>query len=267
MRILSAFLMVLFFMLSISATAAETVRERRVLTVQGQREEWLVKWSGAVKPVCSSRQLSEAVTCPCSGFAYGEQGQLVVERRRPGASVERLDVSKLFGDYDSPADAGNAALARVPRHPEDPADDSDVSENAQRFKRTVQGRAPVSVMKFGDFSHDGMQASFLLQVGNAPCGKRQMALIGVSRRDPHLHAFSTAAHPERPLVLQAPAWQALMASKGHAQFTAWACGDHGGDTEIEQVIDARDGRFMVRENTFACRDDGSRGNLLEHENL
>ncbi len=267
MRTLPAFLLVLCSTLSINAMAGETVRERRVLTVQGQREEWLVKWRGPVKAVCSSRELAEAVTCPCAGFAYGEQGQLVVERRRPGAPVERLDVSQLFGEYDSPADAGNAALVRVPRQPVDPADGGGVSLNAERFNRTVRGRAPVSVMTFGDFSHDGLKASFLLQVGTAPCGKRELALIGVSRRHPHLHVFSTAAHPEHPLILQAGAWEVSMATEGQARFTASACGDHGGETEIEQVIEARDGRFSVLENTYACRDDGSRGNLLEQKNL
>ena len=257
-------LLTVVFLLGMEAMAGETIRQRSNAVVDGQAEDWVLKWSGPVKPVCSAMEPDQA-TCPCAGFAYGEQGHLILERHRAGAVVDTLELSTLFAEYDNPADAGNAALVRISRAPGDPVNAIDNPDVLRAFENTLRTRPPVDVMTLADYSQDGMQASFLLQVGNEPCGKREMALVGVSRRQPRLHVFSSTGHPERPLVLQDGAWAAVLATGGHATFTDWNCGDHGSETEREQIIDAHAGTLSVQANTYACRKDGARGPLLRSE--
>lgn len=253
---------------TIDARAADTVRQRTAVTVDGQPEEWRLTWSGPVKPACAATQLEEAMSCPCTGFAYGEQGRLYLERQRAGAAAERLNLSTLFdGDYDTPVDNGNAILPRILRGPTDPLDRVDNPAQARSFARALTQRPPADVMALADFPHDGMKATFLLQVGNEPCGKREMALIGVSRRLPHLHAFTSTAHPERPLILQNGAWKALLATPARATFTDLACGDHGSENEVEQIIAAHDGTFSVKTNTYTCQNNGKRGRLVHSAEL
>lgn len=252
-------------LLTMHVRANETVRQRRIVIVNGVPEEWALKWSGPVQPVCAATELWQAVTCPCSGFAYGEQGHLFLDRRRNGALVESMELSSLFGNFDNPADEGNAALVRIPRGQNDPFDEIDHTDQLRKFETELSKRPPADVMDLGDFARDGTKASFLLQVGNTPCGKQETILLGVSRESPKLHTFSTAAHPERPLVLQRDAWMALLAKGGQAIFTEVACGDHGSENEVEQIIHAYDGVLSVQTKTYSCQKDGSRGILLKGE--
>jgi hypothetical protein len=258
-------LVVFLSILTMHVWADETVRQRRTVIVNGELEEWTLKWSGPVRPVCSASDLTQAVTCPCSGFAYGEQGHLSLDRKRNGALVESMELSSLFGDFDNLADKGNAVLVRIPRDRNDPFDDIGDTNMLRKFKTELSKRSPADVIDPRDFLQDGTKASFLLQVGNAPCGKQETILVGVSRRSPNLHVFSTAAHPERPLVLQRGAWMAVLATAGQATFTELACGDHGSENEVEQIIQAHDGVLSVKANTYACERDGARGALLESE--
>jgi hypothetical protein len=223
---------------------------------------WVIQW---VKPVCGSSDLSGAMTCPCIGFAYGEQGQLSLERTRSGVFVESMNLSTLFGESDNPADIGNAALRLRTRNENDPSDEVDDPGSKLRFDAEVLLRPPTDVMDVQDFSKDGMKSTFLLQIGNAPCGKRDMVLIGVSKILPRLHAFTTTAHPERPLVLQAHEWMALIKTGGQVTVTDWTCGDHGSEVEIEKNILAKQGNFEVKSNTYSCQKNGSRGLLLQSE--
>lgn len=255
-------LLLFFSFLGMAATAAETVRETRTVTVGGTQEEWTLKWSGPVKPVCAATDLAQAATCPCAGYAYGEQGQLVLERQRGGVFAERLNLSTLFDGYDNPADTGNAALPLLPRYRTDPFTDA---SRTDAFQAGLASRPRVDAMQLQDYARDGMKATFLLQVGNVPCGKLEMALVGVSSAVPHLHTFTTTAHPERPLVLQASAWKALLATDREVKFTDLTCGDHASEQEREQIISAHAGTFAVQSDTYACNNDGSRGRLLSSE--
>lgn len=245
--------------------ADETIRQRRIVIVNGASEEWTLKWSGPVRPVCTASELTQAVTCPCSGFAYGEQGHLLLDRKRNGALVESIELSSLFGNFDNPADQGNAALVRIPRGPNDPFDEIDDTDKLRKFQTELSKRSPADVMDLRDFAQDGTEASFLLQVGNDPCGKQETILVGVSRQSPKLHTFSTAAHPERPLVLQRDAWMALLAKGGEANFTDVACGDHGSENEVVQIIHAHGGILSVQSKTYSCPKDGARGILVKSE--
>ncbi|WLI91111.1 hypothetical protein Q4S45_08325 [Massilia sp. R2A-15] len=252
----------LFSLLTVNLWAADTIRQRRTVVVDGTLEEWTLRWSGPVRPVCSALEMTQAVTCPCSGFTYGEQGHLFLERKHNDALLESMDLSPLFAEFDNPADNGNAALVLLPRRLNDPSDDFGDRTKVREFEIELRKRSPVDVMDLRDFTQDGMKASFLLQVGNVPCGKQEAMLIGISRKFPKLHAFSTAAHPERPLVLQRGAWMALLAAGRKTTITDLACGDHGSENEIEQIIYSHEGSFSVRENTYSCEKDGARGPQL-----
>ena len=247
------------------STAEDTLRQKQQVTVNGEIEEWHLKWTGPVKPVCASSDLSTAMACPCAGFAYGEQGQLSLERTRSGTIVESMNLSKLFGESDNPSDSGNAALPLRARREDDPFDEIDDPNDRRKFDLAVTLRPLVDVIDVQDFLKEGMKSTFLLHVGNMPCGKRSMVLIGVSKSMPHLHAFTTIAHPERPLLLQAHEWMAILKTDGLVTVTDWNCGDHGSENEIEKIILVRQGTFEIKSNTYACKKDMSRGALLKSE--
>jgi hypothetical protein len=248
-----------------SADDSEMIRERRNVAINGVAEEWLLKWTGPVKPACGAADLPQASTCPCSGFAYGEQGQLLLERKRGGTTVETMKLAPLFAESESPGDSGNAVLRRWPRNDNDPFDEIDDQDRKRTFDSELMLRPPAEVMDMRDFARDGANSAFLLQVGAQPCGKHIMVLVGVSRSDPALHAFATVAHPERPLMLQAHEWKAILKSSGQVTVTDWSCGDHGSDTETEKTISAYQGRFKVTESTYTCKADGTRGALIRSE--
>src|SRR5471030_306271 len=252
-------------MFTFDSMAEETIRQKQKVIVNGEMEEWLLKWTGPVKPVCASSDLPTAMTCPCAGFAYGEQGKLSLERTRSGAIVESMNLSTLFEESDNPADTGNAALRLRARNEDDPFDGIDDPNDRRKFDAAVMLRPIADVIDVQDFSQDGMKSTFLLQVGNLPCGKRSMVLIGVSKSVPHLHAFTTIAHPERPLVLQAHEWMAVLNTGGTVAVTDWNCGDHGSENEIEKIILAHQGTFEIKSNTYSCQKDGPRGALLHSE--
>lgn len=247
------------------AAETETVRQRRTVVVNGVPEEWLLKWTGPIAPLCSSADLASASSCPCMGFAYGEQGRLSLERRRSDTSIETMHLSSLFAQSDSPADAGNAALRHWSRNADDPFDDIGNQDAKRKFDDKVSLRPAADVMSIENGAREGGRTGFLLQIGNLPCGKRTMVFIGVSKMVPHLHAFTTAAHPERPLELQVHEWTSILKSGGPVTVTDWACGDHGSEVEMEKVISDHLGAFAVKSNTYACQKNGARGALLGSE--
>jgi hypothetical protein len=103
----------------------------------------------------------------------------------------------------------------------------------------VQKRTPVDLLDFADYDRDGNATEFLLQVATLPCGKHQMVLVGVSRANPHLHAFTTVEKPDKPLVLGSWEWEALRKS-GRTTVIDWNCDDHGSNVEwqVELVADS-----------------------------
>jgi hypothetical protein len=60
--------------------------------------------------------------------------------------------------------------------------------------------APV-IMKFADYDRDGEATEFLIQVRTLPCGKSQFAAVGVSAKESHLHALTSVAKPDTPLIM------------------------------------------------------------------
>ena len=160
-------------------------REEHKVVVDGVEEHWRLEWATPPSPACSPDEPDVWSTCPCSGFAFGERGNLVLVRKKPGGDEERFALTQLFaGDFDAPGNVGEVVLRRWDVQEED-MDQSDSPDFAER----VQARPPATVMRFGDYDHDGQATEFLLQVGTLPCGKKMSVAIGVSRQNPRLHAF------------------------------------------------------------------------------
>jgi hypothetical protein len=186
------------------------LREAKAVAIDGRTEEWRLVWRATPAPVCSQDDVESAVTCPCYGIAYGEYGHLAVQRWQAARMVDGLDLGPLYGEFDGPGGipAGMIPLRRKPL--EYPRDSELASASPQRLVTELANRPVAAVIQFADYDHDGVAAEFLLNVGTLPCGKLQFVAVGISRADSRLHAFGSAAHPDRPLVMPRHAWDALL---------------------------------------------------------
>jgi hypothetical protein len=141
------------------AAAEESLRDQRVVTVAGAREIWRLVWEGKTGTVCGPEDINWAITCPCSGWAYGEYGKLVLVRSRGGHEVERMDLRPLFGDLeDGPGNEkvnGSAVLQRWPIRDGDldNADSTDPGVVAE-----IKRRPAPSVINLADYARDGTSA-------------------------------------------------------------------------------------------------------------
>jgi hypothetical protein len=209
-----------------------------------------------------------SVTCPCSGFAYGEKGKLALERLLDGRRVERLDLTPYFVQNQDVTGFDAAVVRRWdPEFGRDGrgSDLARYEDGDPRWEAEIRARPLARVMRLGDYTHDGWATKFLLQVSTMPCGKHQMILIGLSREEPHLHVFSTDERPGIPLVMGAWEWDALLQSQsGRVSVTDWACDDHGSDTEDRIDLRALDGKLHARDSRYSCGQGGRpKGTLLE----
>src|SRR5581483_4903064 len=75
---------------------APLIREQRRVVVDGVPEVWALKWRSLPKPACAPEQMS--LMCPCSGFAYGESGDLDLVRTRDQVIVDQLHITPLFDE-------------------------------------------------------------------------------------------------------------------------------------------------------------------------
>ena len=233
-------------------------REERHIQIGGLEELWRLEWRTPPVPACQAGN-PLWFTCPCIGFAFGEAGDLDLVRLQSGLEVDRLPLSPLFGT-DLPETAHKAVLRRWDVHEKD-HEDPEANDLAARVRK----RPLSAVMKLADYDHDGLAAEFVLQVGNAPCGKRIGVLVGVSRRDDRMHVFRSAGRPDEPLHLRLDHWEALRGARGRIKRVDWACADHGSDSETEVELRADDGVIEVTTREFACDEAGHRGRLLaEH---
>ncbi|MEW6533959.1 MAG: hypothetical protein AB1473_24245 [Thermodesulfobacteriota bacterium] len=244
-------------------TPSPIVREEAKLTVNGVEEIWRLEWASAPSPVCSADEPDIWSTCPCAGFAFGERGNLVLVRQRPGQEQERLSLSQLFtGQLDGPADAGEAVLRRWD------VEEKDLKEGqSPGFASKVRARQAARVMRFEDYDHDGKATEFAFQVGTLPCGKKMNVVIGISDRNSRLHVFSSVERPDKPLILQASHWEALLKAKAPVKVVDWACGDHGSDTETELELSADEKGIHATKTEYQCKKNGTRGRLVSKEGL
>lgn len=201
-----------------------TIREEQQVVVGGVPETWRLEWAATpeVKPACDARG-KEWLTCPCTGFAYGESGDLYLSRIRDGVEVDRLHLTPLFGNEPGQV----ATVQRWPFYDSDGLQ----SRTTAHFPESVSQRTPVQVLHFADYDHDGRATEFYLQTESGPCAKSEGVVVGVSKDNPKLHAFGTASHPNDPLELQKAEWEALRDASNAVEVEDWACGDHGADTE------------------------------------
>jgi len=235
------------------------LREQHSLTVAGVKETWQLVWEAQPASVCGPDAVDEAVACPCKGTAYGETGKLALVRQRGGSEVERLDLSPLFGQFDGPDAPGMATLIRWPML------DGDLARARNEdpmLQAEIRRRPAPSVMRFGDYDHDGAETEFLLQIGTLPCGKVQYAAIGVTAGNPHLHALGSAAHPDALLAMPLPAWHALLLKATPSTVPLLACGDHGSEQRSELTVSASKDGIYAHERDFSCPDDGGAEKLL-----
>jgi len=239
--------------------ASSMIREEQSITVNGIRELWRLEWRTPPKSSCGPEDDSSA-TCPCTGFAYGESGRLDLVRSTKDREVERLELTPLFGD-ESP-DRGAATLRRW-----EPQEKDLQEEGSDAFLAQVRARPLVRIMRFGDYNHDGNSTEFFLQTGVEPCGKIEGIVVGVTVDDKRLHAFGTALHPDKPLVMQEREWEALLKTTGPTTVVDWSCGDHGSDTETDLALSATNGRIQAVRRVFGCTETGKRGHLLREHAL
>ena len=240
-----------------AADAVSLVRAQKTLVVNGARESWRLQWDAVPDSACGPEDMAVALACPCSGFAYGEVGKLVLVRMRKGTTPERLELASFFQGQGAPGSVGGAGDAVVQRWRPKPAtahDEEDDWHHAADFDfiKRVHARGSTEVLKLADYNHDGQATEFLLQVGAGGCGKHQMVLVGVSRYNPHLHVFASAEAPDQPLTLLAPVWAAVLRSPKPAHVMESSCDDPEREVESSLTVAARRGVFHVQRETRAC---------------
>ncbi len=246
-----------------SATAdkpAPMIREEQTVVVDGVAERWRLQWEGPTRPACSPDEPDEWMTCPCFGLAFGECGKLALVRERPEQTDERLPLSNIFQECPFCGEPGEelvGCLRRWDVHGNDAEE-----RHAPDFVARVKARPLAKIMRFADYDHDGRATEFMLQVSDLPCGKRMCVVIGISRKNLHLHVFSLAENPQKPLVLQDHQWEALLEAKGPVKVVDWACGDHGADEEAELELLVDSHGIHAMKNIYECTEAGVRGRFL-----
>jgi len=234
---------------------SQLVREEQAVSVDHVAEVWRLVWKAPPEPVCSAAD-PLWTTCGCSGFAFGEGGRLDLVRVRQGHEYDRLALTPFFDD-ETPTRGPRAVVQRWNVQSQD-LEQGESEELASR----VATRPPAKIMQLADYDHDGSATEFFLQTGTLPCGKEMGIAVGVSGRQGRLHAFGTALHPDRPLVMQRQQWYALRDAAGSIRVKDLPCGDHlrGTETELELGVTASGIRAVRRE--FACQENNQRGRLL-----
>ena len=241
---------------SIPANASPLIREEENIIVNGVSELWRLEWKSPPKPACGAAENYMSITCPCSGFAYGESGQLDLVRLVNHHEIERLELSTFFDDVPT-SEKGSAVVQRWKLTNKDI--DKDGSEE---FAARVSLRPSTKIMQFSDFNHDGLSSEFYIQTATDPCGKHAGIVVGVTRKNTKLHVFGTALNPDKPLMIHSWAWDALRKAKVTIEVLDWPCGDHGSDTETDLELRTVDGAIDGIRREYKCTDARKRGQLI-----
>jgi hypothetical protein len=240
-----------------AAELADLVREQHAVQVNGAFETWKLEWETLPASACGPDDVSVALACPCSGFAYGEAGHLSLVRLRPGATRELLDLTGFYRHEYLPVPGNLAVLQRWLPVPATAHDEDDDWHHASdlNFLSRVRARGAANVMRIGDFNHDGQASEFLVQVGAQGCGRHLMVLVGVSKYNKRLHVFASAEAPDLPLELDAQTWEAVRRNAGPIRVLESRCdGQPGqsGQLETEVSVEARHGIFHVQRAAHPC---------------
>jgi hypothetical protein len=236
------------------------LREERAIVVDSTNEHWRLEWHTQPQPACDPNH-EDWWMCPCWGFAYGEKGELDLVRHIPGLPDEKLPLTPFFKGNQM-----SAPLALLPRWPVQDGD-FDLKDSANLFE-IVKSRPVVSIMNFADYDHDGRATEFVLQIGAGPCSHRQSIMVGISKNNPHLHAFGTIAHPDIPLTFQrSDIWLALLRSKGDTAVVEWPCWDHGSEEEDWIELHASPEGIQAFRLLYSCVEDTLTHKLIKREEL
>lgn len=254
--------LITIFLLTMFATSTfaidvRNVREQRTIVIDGITEQWRLEWLSSPTTYCGPEN-ADWSTCPCSGFAFGEAGDLVLVRERPGKTPEQLRLKDFFKD-------GGASGIELPVLRRWDTKDSDYADMEKPgFTERLRQRPLAKVMELADYDSDGRATEFFIQTGTMPCGKRAGIVVGISRNNPRLHLFTTAKNPQQPLVLYDHQWKSLRHAKGHSvRVIDWPCLDHGSETEMELELKAVMGKISMKRRTYQCTESGKRGKLME----
>jgi hypothetical protein len=204
--------------------ASPLVRDQSTVTVQAVREEWRLVWTATPKAVCPAEEVVVSMTCPCSGWAYGEAGDLVLARIRDGREVDRLRLAPLFSGFDGPGDVGPGD-AYVQRWPEKHGDMDRQERGDPKLLAEIHRRPTPSIINPADYNHDGQATEFLVQVGTLPCGKHVFAAVGVTAARPTLHALGSMI---------------------------WNCDDHSSEVRSILTVSAEGGVIRAVDNDYSC---------------
>lgn len=262
LKYVMCFVVLLAGMSAFADKGSPVIREEHKVVVDGVEERWRLEWESPPGPACAPDE-PEWMTCPCNGFAFGERGNLVLVRQKPGQDEERFALGQLFEEkFDGPGIAGEVVLRRWD------VQEKDMEEShSPDFAARVRARPAATTMLFGDYDHDGRSTEFLLQIGTLPCGKKMSVAIGVAGSTGRLHVLSTVEQPERPLVMQSSHWESLRRATAPIKLVDWLCGDHGSDTETElELRTDKDGIHATR-TEYKCDENGKRGVLINKEAL
>ncbi len=246
------------------AAAPVLVREQQTVLVRGRPEIWRLEWHGAPTPYCEAADPGSG-TCPCDGFAYGEAGDLWLVRVSGGKEIDRLHLSPFFADPG----LGTSGKAILQRWAIDYYREPDLADRPA-FARAVTRWPVVKVMRLADYDHDGAATEFYVQTAALACGAaaRYGMVLGISARNPRLHAFGTASRPDRPLYLAPSAWKALrQASRPPVHVVDLPCGDHGADRQRELLLRWSAAGIDGTVLEYACPLDGSSRRLLSRKPL
>lgn len=250
--------------LLIGATgSAPLLRESRKVVIAGKSEQWELVWEKKTRPICGPDDPEMAMTCPCTGFAYGEMGYLTLQRKRGGRVIDRLELNGFFSDLPASDSEGLAAMQWRPFR----MGDVDGDLNSPGLQARIRARPGPRMMQLADYDHDGVASEFLVQVSAGACGHTEYIAVGTSRARPELHALGTVHSPRLALVMAGSAWQALLESRGETRVTVWPCGDHGAEERGEMVLSARKGAISASHRRYSCPEDGAAEHLIAEQDM
>jgi len=251
---------------ALTALQAKTiVRDEQIVHVGSTRERWQLVWQTHPQVACGPRDEGWA-RCPCSGFAFGEMGQLDLVRKVPGHSDDTLHLSPFFADGENPAAERSKQDAVLQRWAVLRADyEHHFDDTTTAFERSVEKRPSVKVLELADYDHDGRATEFMLQIGVTPCSHSDNIVVGISRNQPTLHAIKSVAHPERPLILERHIWNEFLRSRGRITSVEWRCGDHASEQELVVRLIASDKGIDATRLVYGCTAAGKRGALQSTE--
>lgn len=185
--------------------ATPDVREQARVRVDGVDEVWRLRF------VTPSRATPlpppEERTCADRYDAGFDAGEVVLERLRDGVVVDAL--THIAGEHP--------VALRAPWQLYG-ADHGSPERDLGNPWRTL--------LDVGDYNHDGDATEFVVDLEHIACGHNSSAVVGVTRRNPHLHVLEWTNGGEMRLPNGGHLWEAVRAS-ARGERVSWPCGDHG----------------------------------------